>query len=179
MKSDFILLMILSVAAAGSVLLVPVYLLRGTARQRKTSGRVIRGVLCGLIALTVLWLIWLYAYYHADSRDNLPAAGSLQNGSPELPTPENLYSKDSGIDMFVHDAAAYVNAGDVDWVTEQDFTAGEQAGTIKATDVCEDFQEWDATVLPAGTKIYESGDPQILLAECDGELIPYLKYVEG
>lgn len=121
----FALLLILSVAAAGSVLLVPVYLLRRTARERKTSGRVIRGVLCALIALTVLWLIWLYAYYHADSRDNLSAAGSLQGGSPELPTPEYLYSKDKGIDLFVYDKTAYVYAGDVDWVTEQEFTAGE------------------------------------------------------
>ena len=91
----------------------------------------------------------------------------------ELPTPENLYSNDSAIDMFVYEDTAFVNAEDVDWVTEQDLTAGELAGTIEETDADGDFEDWDATVLPEGTKIY------IMLAECEGEFVPYLKYVEG
>ena len=57
--------------------------------------------------------------------------GDTTNGSPELPTPENLYSNDSEIDMFVYEGTAFVNAEDVDWVTEQDLTAGELAGTIE------------------------------------------------
>ena len=44
---------------------------------------------------------------------------------------------------------------------------------------CGDFEDWDATVLPEGTKIYETDDAQIMLAECEGEFVPYLKYVEG
>ena len=32
---------------------------------------------------------------------------------------------------------------------------------------------------PEGTKIYETDDAQIMLAECEGEFVPYLKYVEG
>lgn len=100
-------------------------------------------------------------------------------GSPELPTPENLYAQDSGIDLFVYEDTAYVNSADTDWVQEKTFEKGERIGEIKDSGVKEDFQDWDSTVLPEGTVIYESDDNTILLAECDGELIPYLKWVEG
>ena len=84
----------------------------------------------------------------------ISGCGDSTGGSPELPTPENLYSNDSEIDMFVYEGTAFVNAEDVDWVTEQDLTAGELAGTIEETDADGDFEDWDATVLPEGTKIY-------------------------
>lgn len=100
-------------------------------------------------------------------------------GSPELPTPENLYAQDSSIDLFVYEDTAYVNSSDTDWVQEKIFEKGEPVGEIKDSGVTEEFQDWDSTVLPEGTVIYESDDPGILLAECDGELIPYFKYVEG
>ena len=101
------------------------------------------------------------------------------SGSPELPTPENLYAQDSSIDLFVYEDTAYVNSADTDWVQEKTFEKGERIGEIKDSGVTEDFQDWDSTVLPEGTMIYESDDDTILLAECDGELIPYLKWVEG
>ena len=104
------------------------------------------------------------------------AAGST---SPELPTPENLYSTDNTIDMFVYQETAYVNAEDTDWVAEQEFVKGAMVGKIKNSGVTQEFQDWDATILPVDTEIYETEDPQILLAFCGEELIPYLKYVEG
>ena len=82
----------------------------------------------------------------------ISGCGDTTNGSPELPTPENLYSNDSEIDMFVYEGTAFVNAEDVDWVTEQDLTAGELAGTIEETDEDGDFEDWDATVLRKGQK---------------------------
>lgn len=240
------LLLLLTVAAVGCTLCVPVYLLKGTERQRARANRTLRRVRTTVLVMTVLWLIWLYAYYHTPSADNLPGLQSLQmenlrelkgykrgqlisvwddpvrkvspeqdiwkldgdqyllvtyksngtveeaeitglisgcgdttGGSPELPTPENLYSNDSAIDMFVYEDTAFVNAEDVDWVTEQDLTAGELVGTIEETDADGDFEDWDAIVLPEGTKIYETDDAQIMLAECEGEFVPYLKYVEG
>lgn len=100
-------------------------------------------------------------------------------GSPELPTPENLYAQDSSIDLFVYEDTAYVNSTDTDWVQEKTFEKGERIGEIKDSGVTEEFQDWDSTVLPEGTVIYESDDDTLLLAECDGELIPYLKWVEG
>lgn len=99
--------------------------------------------------------------------------------SPELPTPENLYSTDNTIDMFVYQETAYVNAEDTDWVAEQEFVQGAMAGKIKNSGVTQEFQDWDATILPVDTEIYETEDAQILLAFCGEELIPYLKYVEG
>ena len=47
--------------------------------------------------------------------------------SPELPTPENLYSTDNTIDMFVYQETAYVNAEDTDWVAAQEFVQGAMA----------------------------------------------------
>lgn len=99
--------------------------------------------------------------------------------APELPTPENLYEQDSSIDLLVYEDTAYVNSADTDWVQEKTFEKGEPVGEIKDSGVTEDFQDWDSTVLPEGTMIYESDDDTILLAECDGELVPYLKWVEG
>ena len=99
--------------------------------------------------------------------------------SPELPTPENLYSTDNTIDMFVYQETAYVNAEDIQWVAEQEFVQGAMAGKIKNSGVTQEFQDWDATILPVDTEIYETEDAQILLAFCGVELIPYLKYVEG
>ena len=99
--------------------------------------------------------------------------------APELPTPENLYEQDSSIDLLVYEDTAYVYSADTDWVQEKTFEKGEPVGEIKDSGVTEDFQDWDSTVLPEGTMIYESDDDTILLAECDGELIPYLKWVEG
>ena len=99
--------------------------------------------------------------------------------SPELSTPENLYSTDNTIDMFVYQETAYVNAEDIQWVAEQEFVQGAMAGKIKNRGVTQEFQDWDATILPVDTEIYETEDSQILLAFCGEELIPYLKYVEG
>lgn len=48
----------------------------------------------------------------------ISGCGDTTGGSPELPTPENLYLNDSAIDMFVYEDTAFVNAEDVDWVTE-------------------------------------------------------------
>lgn len=91
--------------------------------------------------------------------------------SPELPTPENLYSTDNTIDMFVYQETAYVNAEDTDWVAEQEFVKGAMAGKIKNSGVTQEFQDWDATILPVDTEIYETEDSQILLAFCGEELI--------
>ena len=52
-------------------------------------------------------------------------------------------------------------------------------GKIRASGITSDFENWDATVLPVGTEIYESDDSQILLAGLGEQLIPYLKWVEG
>ena len=74
----FELLLLLTVAAVGCTLCVPVYLLKGTDRQRARANRTLRRVRTTVLVMTVLWLIWLYAYYHTPSADNLPRLQSLQ-----------------------------------------------------------------------------------------------------
>ena len=74
----FELLLLLTAAAVGCTLCVPVYLLKGTDRQRARANRTLRRVRTTVLIMTVLWLIWLYAYYHTPSADNLPGLQSLQ-----------------------------------------------------------------------------------------------------
>ena len=94
-------------------------------------------------------------------------------------TPEQLYSSDHSIDMFVYEDAAYVNAADVDWVKNETFERGKYIGKLSNSETTNHFKDWDATVLPAGTEIYESSNAEILLASLEEKLVPYLKYVEG
>ena len=95
------------------------------------------------------------------------------------PTPEQVYSNDNNVDMFVYEEIVYINAADVDWVKSETFDKGDMIGKIRASGITSDFENWDATVLPVGTEIYESDDSQILLAGLGEQLIPYLKWVEG
>ena len=95
------------------------------------------------------------------------------------PTPEQVYSDDNNVDMFVYEDIVYINATDVDWVKSGTFDKGDMLGEICDSGITSDFENWDATVLPVGTEIYESDDSQILLASLGEQLIPYLKWVEG
>ena len=95
------------------------------------------------------------------------------------PTPEQVYSDDNNVDMFVYEDIVYINATDVDWVKSGTFDKGDMIGEMRDSGITSDFENWDATVLPVGTEIYESDDSQILLASLGEQLIPYLKRVEG
>lgn len=108
----------------------------------------------------------------------IPEVMGCGASSPEA-TPEQLYSSNHSIDMFVYEDVAYVNASDVDWVKNETFERGKCIGKISNSEITNDFKNWDATVLPAGTEIYESGNTEILLVSLEEKLIPYLKYVEG
>ena len=94
-------------------------------------------------------------------------------------TPEQLYSDDHSIDMFVYEDAAYVNVTDVDWVKNETFEKDKYIGKISNTGVKNDFNNWDATLLAIGTEIYDSDNNQILLASLGEKFVPYMKYVEG
>ena len=95
------------------------------------------------------------------------------------PTPEQVYSDDNNVDMFVYEDIVYINATDVDWVKSGTFDKCDMIGEMRDSGITSDFENWDATVLPVGTEIYESDDSQILLASLGEQLIPYLKWVEG
>ena len=102
------------------------------------------------------------------------AVSTAENASPEA-----LYSADPDIDLFVYEGTAYVNALDADWVGELPLDKGKELGKVARSGISDDFQDWDATVLPEGTVIYTSDESQVLLAETEEAVIPYLKYVEG
>ena len=94
-------------------------------------------------------------------------------------TPEQLYSNDHSIDMFVYKDVAYVNVADVEWVKNETFERGKYIGKINNSGITNDFNDWDSTVLPAETEIYESDNTEILLASLGKKFVPYMKYVEG
>lgn len=102
------------------------------------------------------------------------AVSTAENDSPEA-----LCSADPDIDLFVYEGTAYVNALDADWVGELPLDKGKELGKVARSGISDDFQDWDATVLPEGTVIYTSDESQVLLAETEEAVIPYLKYVEG
>ncbi len=95
------------------------------------------------------------------------------------PTPEQVYSNNKDVDMFVYEDIVYINATNVDWVKSATFDKGDMIGKISDSGMTSDFNNWNATVLPVGTEIYESDNSEILLANSGGQLVPYLKYVEG
>lgn len=98
--------------------------------------------------------------------------------STEL-TPEQLYFDDhSIIDMFVYEDAAYVNVTDIDGVKNETFEKDKYIRKISNIGITNDFNNWDATLLPIGTEIYESDNNQILLANLREKFVPYVKYVE-
>lgn len=99
----------------------------------------------------------------------------LSGDYPEKLTPEVLYSADNNIDMFVCDNSAYINAEDADWVETDDLIKDDCCGEIGKSRVTDTFENWDATKLPTGTKIYRTNDNNILLADCENQMIPYVK----
>ena len=94
---------------------------------------------------------------------------SPQDAKVQHPQPRMLHLKRS----------AYVNALDLDWVGELSLAKGEKLGMISRSGVTDDFQDWEATILSEGTAVYESGESEVLLAETEAALIPYLKCAEG
>ena len=109
---------------------------------------------------------------------------SSSTASTEV-TPETLYADNHDIDMFVYEDTAWVNASDLDWVTELQPEAVSQIGEVENSGATGDFRDWDATVLKAGTAVYSCQDKDgtersdLLLVEEEGNFTPYLKYVEG
>ena len=72
------LFFILSVISIGSVLLIPAYLLKMSARLRKKAKTVIRNSLIAVFVIAAAWIGWLCAYYNTKNADNLPTLENLQ-----------------------------------------------------------------------------------------------------
>ena len=72
------LFFILSAISIGSVLLIPAYLLKASARLRKKAKTVIRNILIVIFVIAAAWIGWLCAYYNTKNADNLPTLENLQ-----------------------------------------------------------------------------------------------------
>ncbi len=92
---------------------------------------------------------------------------------------EEVLRLDPEADIFQHENIIYKAIAD--WVEELHLTADDQVTEIThQTGNSDAFENGTANQLPIGTLIYSaSGRSDILLADVDGELIPYLANVEG
>lgn len=97
------------------------------------------------------------------------------------PTAEEILSENPEADIFMLGDLIYSNAENIDWVSEQPLTIGEEIAEIAAqTSESDEFENGTATRLPIGTKIHEATEREdIYIAVVDGEEIPYLSLVEG
>ena len=75
---SIVLFFILSAISIGSVLLIPAYLLKMSARLRKKAKTVIRNSLIAVFVIAAAWIGWLCAYYNTKNADNLPTLENLQ-----------------------------------------------------------------------------------------------------
>lgn len=123
---------------------------------------------------SVLWILIIASGMVACSGKELT---SKTSGNA---TPDSLYKQDNEIDLFVYQDTAYVNAVTVDWVTELELKQDKKLGEIERTNVIKKFKDYDATLLDKGTEIYSvSGRKDIILANINNMMIPYLAFVEG
>ncbi len=97
------------------------------------------------------------------------------------PTAEEILSKNSDADIFVLNGVVYSNAEDIEWVNEKELTLGKEVGEIKKqTQESDEFDNFTASALPVGTKIYEpveKGD--IYIVKVNDREIRYLGLREG
>lgn len=102
--------------------------------------------------------------------------------SAQWTTPECLLRQDNHVDIIIVNKTAYKRVGtvsaDAHTVDQQDI--GQQLGTIQRTSVREHFSDWDATMLPRGTRIFAYLPlPLSLCAEVDGQHYLYSAVIEG
>jgi hypothetical protein len=103
-----------------------------------------------------------------------------QNGNTTTtnPTPKD-YLKFENADIFLLEGYVFSNAQGLEWVSELDYTLGEQVGEIKKqAKKASYFENGTANKLPIGAKIFDTDTP-IYIVIVDGKKIPYLKMVEG
>jgi len=123
------------------------------------------------IVIVIIFIILLFAVILFA---NLPQS-TKNNMRPDV-----LYKKDNTIDMIIYNKSAYVNAQELDWVTQLALEMNYCIGTVKRSDIKRNFKDFDATVLPKDTKIYTViGRSDFLLAETENGLVPYYLWSEG
>lgn len=97
------------------------------------------------------------------------------------PTPEQILSEDEDADIFMLNDIVYTNAEHIEWVNEDELTVGEKVGEIKKQTADSDaFEDFTATKLTVGTKIYEPVENcSIYIVKANGNEIRYLGLIES
>lgn len=104
------------------------------------------------------------------------------------PTAKEVLSNNPNADIFQLDNVVYSNASDREWINAKVYTKGEFIGEVKKrTTKTWWYQNFYASQLPAGTKIYsrdeegyQEGDaPGMVLVEYNNELLVYQALIEG
>ncbi|WP_391115797.1 hypothetical protein [Psychrobacillus sp. L3] len=94
------------------------------------------------------------------------------------PTPKEML-KNRDVDIFILEDIVYANAQEIEWVTESEYTRGEQVGVItKQKESAFNFNNGTANKLPVGTKIYATGKG-FKVAVVSGIEITYIPLLEG
>lgn len=98
------------------------------------------------------------------------------------PTPKDFLDNPDA-DIFLWGDVVFLNAQDIDWVVEKEYSLGKYVGEITKTSTNpKKFEDGTSSKLPVGTKIYlveGSESFQILIAVVNGVKIPYLAMLEG
>ncbi len=127
--------------------------------------------ICTIIMITILAGTMM-----ACSNNGTSSAGNIKDNT----SPDALYKADNDTDLLVYENTAYVNAATTDWVMELELAQDKKLGEIKRTNVTKKFKDFDATYLDVGTEVYSAiGRKDILLANINNMMVPYLKIVEG
>lgn len=93
--------------------------------------------------------------------------------------PDYLYLNEPDIDMIVYGLTAYVNGIDVAWGVDMNLEKKDEIGTIEAAYTVDTELLLTATKLEIGTVVYETEKHSVILVQVNGELVPYLEWVEG
>ncbi|MCL2579996.1 MAG: hypothetical protein FWE32_08205 [Oscillospiraceae bacterium] len=118
-------------------------------------------------------------YGYGQESENPPAVA--EQAGP-VRTPEDYIAVNHPADIIIgEEGAFYAQASHVSWIEERlDLADAGPFGAVKRSGVTEDFQSWDATALPEGTQLLRHNqEPDLLIAEMDGQKIPYLRFNTG
>lgn len=100
------------------------------------------------------------------------------------PTPEEILLENKDADIFLVDDLVFINAEDVTWVQEEKLIIEKEIGKIeKQSSDSKVFENFTASKLPVGTKVYEPKENIvggfIYIVKKDNEEIRYVGLSEG
>ena len=99
------------------------------------------------------------------------------------PTANQFLDMNSAADIFVYEQVVYVQAKqfEIEWVESLQIEIGNAVGEIKRTNLnqIDEWQNFDATILPMGTTLYETTHHDIYVAKTGNDYIRYFGMREG